>query len=135
MAVRVCLTEGVVLLFEGAVARVDLIIFLKHFLRKARSHNLELEFLGGVLLGSNAGSVVNRTGEATEIYTWILFHEGKSESWEFLIRVYAPEDNPEPKRDIVFVEFVFARDPSICRVSSHLREEAIDMHFVLRAPS
>lgn len=135
MPCSACPTKEVFLLFEGQVARVDLIIFLKHFLLKARSHNLELEFPGGVFLGSLAGSVGNRTGEGTEIYTWILFHESKSESWKFLIRVYASEDNPESEGDVVFVEFVFTRDPSVCMVSSHLREETIDMHLVLRAPS
>lgn len=88
-----------------------------------------------MFLGSHAGSVGNRTGEGTEIYTWILFHESKSESWKFLIRVYASEDNPESEGDVVFVEFVFTRDPSVCMVTSHLREETIDMHLVLRAPS
>lgn len=129
------LTKSAILFFEGQAARVNLIIFLKHVLLKARCRNLELALPGDAFLGSHAGNLGNRTGEGTEIYTWIPFHESKSESWKFLIRVYASEDNPESEGDVVFVEFVFTGDLSVCRVSSHLREETIDMHLVLRAPS
>ncbi|KAI1032828.1 hypothetical protein LB504_006492 [Fusarium proliferatum] len=135
MSRRAYLTRGVVLFFEGHVARADLIIFLKKLLLKAGSHNLELEFPGDVFLRSLTGSIGNRTSESTEIYTRKLFHQSKSESLKFLIRVHALEDNPASEGDFAFVEFVFTGDLSVRKVSSHLREETIDIPLVSRAPS